>query len=89
MPEQHFAHRYYLSALGVGMTGDHPYLYHHREYANSGYGGVHEDGMTLCVESFYGAADGGEGVKLEQQMLITEHGTEGLSQFPFEDALSA
>ena len=43
--------------------------------------------MTLCVESFLGAQDGGEGVKLEEQILVTETGTELLSQFPFEAAL--
>ena len=42
--------------------------------------------MTLCVESFIGGADG-EGVKLEQQLLVTETGTELLSEFPFEPAL--
>ena len=30
--------------------------------------------MTLCVESFIGHEDGGEGVKLEQQVLVTETG---------------
>ena len=45
--------------------------------------------MTLCVESFIGEAGRGEGVKLEQQVLITETGIELLSQFPFEEALLA
>ncbi len=51
--------------------------------------GVTEPGMTLCVESYIGAEDGTEGVKLEQQMLVTETGTELLSTFPFEQALLA
>ena len=45
--------------------------------------------MTLCGESYIGAEDGTEGVKLEQQMLVTETGTELLSTFPFEQALLA
>jgi len=45
--------------------------------------------MTLCVESYIGADDGREGVKLEEQVLVTDSGIEVLSQFPFEDSLLA
>lgn len=45
--------------------------------------------MTICVESYIGADGGTEGVKLEQQVLITETGVELLSRFPFEDDLMA
>lgn len=88
IPERYHAHRYYLSAHGCGMTGEYPYLYHRADFPAAGYDGVIEPGMTLCVESFIGAKDG-EGVKLEQQVLITETGVELLSEFPFEDALLA
>jgi Xaa-Pro aminopeptidase len=43
--------------------------------------------MTLCVESYIGAEDGVEGVKLEEQILITEEGPQRLSTFPYEDNL--
>ncbi len=43
--------------------------------------------MVLCVESYIGAEDGLEGVKLEQQVLVTETGNELLSTFPFDDDL--
>ncbi|ANK79436.1 MAG: peptidase M24 [Rhizobiales bacterium NRL2] len=87
IPERYHAHRYYLSAHGCGMTGEYPYLYHRADFPDAGYDGVIEPGMTLCVESFIGEAAGGEGVKLEQQLLVTETGTELLSRFPFEEAL--
>ena len=45
--------------------------------------------MTLCVESFIGGPDTTEGVKLEQQILVTETGTELMSQYPFDEALLA
>lgn len=89
IPDRYRKHRYYLSAHGVGMTGEYPYLYHHADYGDAGYDGVIEPQMTLCVESFIGAEDGGEGVKLEQQILVTETGIELLSLFPFEDTLLA
>ena len=93
VPARYAAQRYYLSAHGCGMSGEYPYLYHHMDYALAGYDGVIEPGMTLCVESFIGE-DGGpasptEGVKLEQQVLITETGNELLSLFPFEEELLA
>ncbi|RVU36915.1 aminopeptidase P family protein [Hwanghaeella grinnelliae] len=87
IPDQYYANRYYLSAHGCGMTGEYPYLYHHGDFPDAGYDGVIEPGMTLCVESFIGAETGGEGVKLEQQVLITETGVELLSKFPFEAVL--
>ena len=89
IPERYFANRYYLSAHGCGMTGEYPYLYHRADFPDAGYDGVIEPGMTLCVESYIGEAGGKEGVKLEQQVLITETGIELLSAFPFEDDLLA
>lgn len=87
IPERYYTNRYYLSAHGVGMTGEYPYLYHHGDFPDAGYDGVLEPGMTICVESFIGEDNGREGVKLEQQVLITQTGIELLSEFPFEDEL--
>ncbi|MCV0426210.1 MAG: Xaa-Pro peptidase family protein [Roseibium sp.] len=87
IPEKYYANRYYLSAHGCGMTGEYPYLYHHGDFPDAGYDGIIEPGMTLCVESYIGEDGGAEGVKLEQQVLVTQSGIELLSRFPFEDAL--
>lgn len=87
IPERYAANRYYLLAHGVGMTGEYPYICHSRDFGRDGYDGVIEPGMTLCLESYIGAAGGGEGVKLEEQVLIGEQGVEVLSCFPFEEAL--
>lgn len=87
IPAHYYANRYYLSAHGVGMTGEYPYLYHHGDFPDAGYDGVIEPGMTICVESYIGQEGGAEGVKLEQQVLITETGVELLSRFPFEEDL--
>ena len=87
IPDRFVANRYYLSAHGCGMTGEYPYLYHSMDYAQSGYDGVIEPGMTICVESYIGEEGGPEGVKLEQQLRITEDGNELISTFPFETTL--
>ena len=87
IPQRYHAHRYYLLAHGIGMTGEYPYILYRDDFDAGGYEGVIEPGMVLCVESFIGAEDGGEGVKLEQQIHITESGYELMSRFPFEPAL--
>ncbi|MDN3718733.1 M24 family metallopeptidase [Roseibium salinum] len=83
IPEKFYANRYYLSAHGCGMTGEYPYLYHHGDFPDAGYDGVVEPGMTLCVESYIGEEGAREGVKLEQQLLVTADGIQVLSRFPF------
>lgn len=89
IPEKYLANRYYLSAHGVGMTGEYPYLYHRADFPDAGYDGVIMPSMTLCVESYVGEEGGREGVKLEEQLLVTETGTELLSRYPFEEDLLA
>jgi Xaa-Pro aminopeptidase len=87
IPEKYHANRYYLSAHGVGMSGEYPYLYHRADFPDAGYDGVIEPNMTLCVESYIGENGGHEGVKLEEQLLVTEHGTKLLTHYPFEEEL--
>ncbi|MGH6898106.1 MAG: M24 family metallopeptidase [Geminicoccaceae bacterium] len=87
IPDAYVANRYFVLAHGVGMTGEYPYILHRHDLAASGYDGVIEPGMTLCVESYIGAEGGLEGVKLEEQVLVTESGIELLSRFPHDEAL--
>ncbi len=49
--------------------------------------GLIEPNMVLSVESYIGTENGGEGVKLEEMVLITETSVERLSSYPFEDHL--
>ena len=87
IPNRFYANRYFLSAHGCGMTGEYPFLYHRGDFPDAGYDGVIEAGMVLCVESYIGEEGGSQGVKLEQQVLVTETGIELLSKFPFEESL--
>jgi Xaa-Pro aminopeptidase len=63
--------------------------YMDQDFADWGYDGHFEAGMVVSVESYIGAVGGADGVKLEQQVLVTDTGTELLSEFPFEDELLA
>lgn len=69
---------------GVGMCDEYPVAVWKGQSGN--YDKVLQPGMTLCIESYLGPHDGGEGVKLEDQVLVTETGIESLSSLPFQDA---
>ena len=49
--------------------------------------GFFKPGMVLCVETYVGRFSGGPGVKLEEQVLVTEGGHELLTSYPFETDL--
>ena len=67
---------------GIGMCNEYPQVYPGAAADRTGYDGVLEPNMTVCVESYIGEKGGIEGVKLEQMVLVTENGPELLSLFP-------
>jgi Xaa-Pro aminopeptidase len=83
---ERFVDQRYTSVMhGVGMHGETPFIAHAIDYAAYGRDGHLAPGMVVSVESYIGEKDGREGVKLEDEVLITETGTELLSRFPYED----
>ncbi|HYC13714.1 MAG TPA: M24 family metallopeptidase, partial [Stellaceae bacterium] len=89
VPEEYLPNRYMMMVHGCGLADEYPSLAYARDFADWGYDGTFEANMVVSVESYIGEVGGKEGVKLEQQVLITERGAEALSSFPFEDALEA
>ncbi|MEX2631727.1 MAG: Xaa-Pro peptidase family protein [Tistlia sp.] len=87
LPERYRANRYSVIFHGVGLCDEYPACLYLEDFESAGYDALVVPGMTLCLESYVGAEAGGEGVKLEQQLLVTETGLEPLSSFPFEDSL--
>jgi Xaa-Pro aminopeptidase len=88
VPEGFLPNRYMMMVHGVGMVDEYPSVAYACDFDDWGYDGVFEENMVVSVESYIGEAGGGEGVKLEQQALITARGAEVLSRSPFEDALA-
>ena len=43
--------------------------------------------MVVSVESYIGEVGGAEGIKLEEEVLVTATGHEVLCRFPFEESL--
>jgi Xaa-Pro aminopeptidase len=87
LPASCQANRYSVVVHGVGLCDEYPAVVYLQDFDTAGYDGSFEAGMAVCVESYIGEDGGHEGVKLEQQVLITETGVRPLSTFPFEDAL--
>ncbi len=87
IPEEYVPHRYLALAHGNGMAGEYPIIRHLMDWEEVGDNGVFKPGMTICVEAFIGHKDGGEGVKLEEQVLIKDSGVERLSVYGYESRL--
>ncbi len=89
LPEAYRPLRYGVLAHGIGLCDEYPCIRYPEDVEKHGYDGTLEVGMTLCVEAYVGAEGGREGVKLEEQIVITEKGAEILSRYPFEEAMLA
>ena len=87
LPEDYLANRYSVLFHGVGLCDEYPAVCYPGDWETRGYEGELEPGMVVCVESYVGQHGGHEGVKLEEQVLITETGFERLSTYPFDDRL--
>ena len=79
--------RYSSLFHGVGLCDEYPSVPFPDKWKESGFDGVVEVGMMLCVESYIGRQDGGEGVKFEEQVWVTETGVERLSSYPEDFAI--
>lgn len=86
VPERYSEQKYSSIAHGVGLCDEWPVIAY-RDVKRAVQDGKLEPGMTICIESYIGEKGGAEGVKLEQQVLVTEAGHQLMSTFPFEETL--
>ncbi len=80
-PVEDYRH-YCVGFHGVGQCDEYPEIVLPHQWESVGYDGVLAPGMVLTTEAFVGSRHGGEGVKLEEQYLITATGPERLSNYP-------
>ena len=85
MDERFHAQAYTCMLHAVGMCDEYPQIKH--PWQEQPYDCEFEAGMVLCVESYCGEVGGRDGVKLEQQVLVTEDGIELLSDYPWDARL--
>jgi Xaa-Pro aminopeptidase len=88
VPEKYLQNRYMMMVHGCGLVDEYPSIPYARDFTDWGYDGVFEENMVVSVESYIGEAGGSQGVKLEQQVLVTARGAVPLSRTPFADELS-
>jgi Xaa-Pro aminopeptidase len=87
VPDEHRSSRYYCVGHGIGMIGEYPNLPFYTPGVPYPLDDAFEPGMVFCVESYIGSAVSGQGVKLEDQLLVTETGVEIMNDYPFEERL--
>ena len=75
---------YTLLSHGAGLCDEYPSVFTRERWGREGYDTELQPGTVMCIEAFVGPKSGGEGVKLEQQVLITETGNELLSKSPLD-----
>jgi Xaa-Pro aminopeptidase len=84
VPKEHRPYGYYCLLHGLGLCGEHPYVPIHHEGEPYPMPGTFEPGMVVCIESYIGEPAAAQGVKLEDQFLITSNGAERLTTYPFD-----
>ncbi|MGI9625181.1 MAG: M24 family metallopeptidase, partial [Acidimicrobiales bacterium] len=83
-PREDYRH-YSVIFHGVGQCDEFPDVYFPHTWDDWGFDGVLEPGMVLTSESYVGSRHGGEGIKLEDQYLITESGRpELITDYPLD-----
>ena len=88
LPDEYIPQRYGSKMHGVGLCDEWPGIRYPIDWEERGYDGVLEPGMMLCVEVYLGEVGGPDGIKLEDQVLVTETGVENLTACPFDPMLS-
>lgn len=87
VPDRYVQNRYMMMIHGAGMVDEYPTIVATCDWDAWGYDDVFEENMVMCVESYIGEAGGREGVKLEQQVLVSEQGAAPMSKAPIFGAL--
>lgn len=86
LPESCRAQRYGVMFHGVGLCDEYPCIRYPEDVESYGYEGELQAGMALCVEAYIGEVGGRDGIKLENQLLVTDDGYEVLTRYPFDDS---
>ncbi|NNE57965.1 MAG: aminopeptidase P family protein [Hellea sp.] len=87
LPGAYQAKKYCVKMHGVGLCDEFPSIYYPDNYIEGAFDYHLEPGMVLCVEAYVGKDDGIEGIKLENQVLVTDTGFENLTTYPYDERL--
>jgi Xaa-Pro aminopeptidase len=90
LPERYRAQRYYARAHQAGLEDEGPSIFFEEDLDErdvAAWDRTIKPGMVLCVEAYTGEVGGNFGVKLEDQLLVTEGGAELLCRYPYDGRL--
>lgn len=87
IPRRFMDRRYPSIIHGVGLHGETPLVAHHVDFDDFSSDGVLEPGMVVSVESYIGEVGAADGVKLEEQVVITDTGIAKMSNYPYSETL--
>ena len=82
-PREQYRH-YSVKFHGVGQCDEFPDIYFPEAWDDWGFDGELQPGMVLTSESYVGPRTGAEGVKLEDQCLVTDGAPELLTPYSLE-----
>ncbi len=83
LPRAYHPQRYPFIAHGSGLSDEYPVIVFEDHHA-----GQIEAGMVFSAEAYVGIEGEAEGLKLEEQVLVTEDGVEVLSHAPHDEHMS-
>jgi Xaa-Pro aminopeptidase len=86
IPERFLAQRYEVMLHGVGLEEESPSVCAPIDPQPNGDRMIRPD-MTLVVECYFGEVGADHGVKLGEEILVTDEGAEILAPYPFDEAL--
>lgn len=87
LPDIYQDQKYCVKMHGVGLCDEFPSIYYPDHYVEGAFDYALKAGMVMCVEAYVGKVGGREGVKLENQVLVTETGFETLTTYPYDKRL--
>src|SRR3954471_4044433 len=88
IPERYAAQRYECMIHGIGLEEENPSVCHPQD-AQSNADTLIETGTALVVECYLGEVGAGHGVKLGDEVVVTEDGCLTLVPYPWSEALLA
>ncbi|MGB0507580.1 MAG: dimethylsulfonioproprionate lyase DddP [Pikeienuella sp.] len=87
MPAEFNEQKYGCVMHGVGLCDEWPLIKYTDRWEDGEFDYPIEPGTFLCSEAYIGAVGGEFGIKLEDQVMITEDGVENLTRCPFDEKL--
>lgn len=83
VPDHLLEQRYPIFAHGLGMDDEPPFYPFADQETSAKSDDVLEANMVICIEFYSGVKGGSYGIKLEDQLLVTEDGNKLMNSYPF------